>query len=298
MTTQAASLQLEVAPQPIERSRFRPARIVGMIPLVILAVFVLTALLADWIAPYSPYRTSLTTRLTPPFWQETGSFEHILGTDRLGRDILSRIIFGARYSLVTGLAAVLLGGLVGTTLGLIAGYYGRIVDALIMRTTDAMLSMPIILIALLFAVSFGPAFENLIIVLALVMWARFSRLVRGEVLTWKERDFVALARVAGCSDLRIMFVHILPNVVNALVVLATLQVGWALIVEASLSFLGAGIPPPTPSWGAMIADGGTNIMSAWWLSVFPGAALMLVLLSLNLLGDGLRDALDPKMAER
>jgi peptide/nickel transport system permease protein len=268
------------------------------VPVAILGVFVLAAVLADWISPHSPYTTSLTERLLPPAWQPGGSAEHLLGTDRLGRDILSRLIFGARYSLAAGLAAVLLGGLVGAALGLIAGYYGRWVDALIMRTTDAALSMPIILIALLFAVAFGPSFANLIVVLGLVMWARFARLVRGEVLSLKERDFVALARVAGSSDARIILVHILPNVLNGLMVLGTLQVGWVLIVEAALSFLGAGIPPPTPSWGGMIADGGTNIASAWWLSLFPGIALVLVLLALNLLGDTLRDVLDPKMAAR
>lgn len=281
-----------------ERTRLARPSAVTVVPALILGAFVLVALLADWIAPYSPYKTSLSENLLPPFWLQGGTTAHLLGTDRLGRDILSRIIYGARYSLATGLAAVLVGGVVGTFLGLIAGYFGRWVDAIIMRATDAMLSLPIILIALLFAVSFGPSFQNLIIVLALVMWARFARLVRGEVLTWKERDFVALARVAGCSDARIILVHIFPNVVNGLVVLATLQVGWALIVEASLSFLGAGIPPPTPSWGSMIADGGSNIASAWWLSVFPGIALLLVLLALNLFGDALRDALDPKMAER
>lgn len=290
----------ELPLQPAAQGQLRVGRraVVAAVPLAIVGLFVLVAVLADWIAPYSPYATSLTERLRPPFWQPGGSLEHLLGTDRLGRDILSRLIFGARFSLAAGVAAVLLGGLVGTALGLLAGYYGRLVDAAIMRATDAALSLPIILIALLFAVSFGPSFENLIAVLALVMWARFARLVRGEVLTWKERDFVALARVAGCSDRRILLRHILPNVVNSLVVLATLQMGWVLIVEASLSFLGAGIPPPAPSWGSMIADGGTTIASAWWLSVFPGIALALVLLALNLLGDLLRDALDPKAAER
>lgn len=270
--------------------------IVSRVPLVILAVFVVSALLADWVAPHSPYAIALTDRLLPPAWGTNGSSAHLLGTDRLGRDVLSRIIFGARYSLAAGLATILLGGLVGTALGLLAGYYGKWVDAVIMRLTDAMLSLPIILIALLFSVAFGPSFTNLIVVLALVMWARFTRLIRGEVLTWKEREFVALSRVAGASDLRIILVHVFPNVINTLVVLATLQMGWVLIVEASLSYLGAGVPPPTPSWGGMIADGGSNIVSAWWLSVFPGTALMLVLLALNLMGDVIRDAVDPRIA--
>jgi peptide/nickel transport system permease protein len=264
-------------------------------PMVILGFFITLALLADWIAPHSPYRTALSDRLVPPFWEGGGTAAHLLGTDRLGRDIVSRIVYGARVSLAAGLAAVLAGGLVGTVLGLVSGYFGRWVDGIIMRATDAMLSLPIILIALLFAVTLGPSFTNLILVLVLVMWARFARLVRGEVLSWKEREFVALARVAGCSTLRILFRHIFPNVANPLMVLATLQVGWVIIVESSLSFLGAGIPPPTPSWGAMIADGRAHVTTAWWLSFFPGLALVLLVLAINLLGDWLRDFLDPRM---
>jgi len=263
-------------------------------PLLILIVFSSLGIFAEVAAPYPPNQIALMHRLLPPFWQAGGTMAHPLGTDRLGRDITSRIIYGARVSLSAGLAAVALGGIVGTILGLLSGYYGRWADSFIMRATDATLSLPIILIALLFAVVFGPSFRNLVLVLGLVMWARFARLVRGEVLTWKEREFVALARVAGCSSFRILQRHIFPNIVNPLVVLATLQVGWVIIVEASLSFLGAGIPPPTPSWGAMIADGRSHITTAWWLSFFPGLALVLVVLSINLLGDWLRDFLDPR----
>jgi peptide/nickel transport system permease protein len=266
-----------------------------VVPAVILGFFVAIALLADWITVYSPYATMLSDRLVPPFWENGGTLAHLLGTDRLGRDILSRIIYGARVSLAAGLTAVAVGGTFGTILGLLSGYFGRWVDGIIMRATDAMLSLPIILIALLFAVTLGPSFTNLILVLVLVMWARFARLVRGEVLSWKQREFVALARVAGCSALRILCRHIFPNVVNPLMVLATLQVGWVIIVESSLSFLGAGIPPPTPSWGAMIADGRGYVTTAWWLSFFPGLALVLVVLAINLLGDWLRDFLDPRM---
>ena len=226
-----------------------------VVPLSILTLFIVLALFAEWIAPYPPNKIVLTDRLMPPVWEESGSWAHLLGTDRIGRDILSRIIFGARVSLAAGLFAVGAAVCIGTVLGLVSGFFGRWIDSVIMRITDAMLSLPIILIALLFAVTLGPSFTNLIIVLGLVMWARFARLVRGEVLTWKEREFVALARVAGCSSLRIMVRHLFPNVVNPLMVLATLQIGWVIIVESSLSFLGAGIPPPTPSWGAMMADG-------------------------------------------
>ena len=265
-----------------------------MLPLLILVTFGGLGALADAVAPHPPNAISLRSRLLPPFWQEGGALAHPLGTDRLGRDIASRIIHGARVSMAAGLAAVAVGGVIGALLGLISGYYGRWADTLIMRATDAMLSLPIILIALLFAVVFGPSFRNLVLVLGLVMWARFARLVRGEVLVWKEREFVALAQVAGCSSFRILRRHILPNILNPLVVLATLQVGWVIIVEASLSFLGAGIPPPTPSWGAMIADGRSHVTTAWWLSFFPGLALVLVVLSINLLGDWLRDYLDPR----
>ena len=266
-----------------------------VVPVSILAIFIVLALFAEWIAPYPPNKMVLTDRLLPPVWEETGSRAHLLGTDRIGRDILSRIIFGARVSLAAGLLAVAAAACIGTVLGLISGFYGRWIDSLIMRITDAMLSLPIILIALLFAVTLGPSFTNLIIVLGLVMWARFARLVRGEVLTWKEREFIALARVAGCSSLRIMVRHLFPNVVNPLMVLATLQIGWVIIVESSLSFLGAGIPPPTPSWGAMMADGRSYIASASWLSLYPGMALVAVVLSVNMLGDWMRDYLDPKM---
>lgn len=266
-----------------------------VVPLSILATFIFMALFAEWIAPYEPNKIVLTDRLLPPVWEDRGTWAHLLGTDRIGRDILSRIIFGARVSLAAGLLAVTAAAFIGTVLGLISGFYGRWVDSVIMRITDAMLSLPIILIALLFAVTLGPSFTNLIIVLGLVMWARFARLVRGEVLTWKEREFVALARVAGCSSLRIMARHLFPNVVNPLMVLATLQIGWVIIVESSLSFLGAGIPPPTPSWGAMMADGRSYIATASWLSLYPGMALVAVVLSVNMLGDWMRDYLDPKM---
>lgn len=280
----------ETADVPKRRSRRLP-----VLALTILGTFIVMALLADWISPTSPTAMSLRERTLPPAWLDRGTITHVLGTDRIGRDILSRIIHGARVSLAAGVMAVLFGGVVGSILGLVSGYFGRWADTVIMRLTDTMLSLPIILIALLFAVSLGPSFTNLIIVLGLVMWARFARLVRGEVLTWKEREFVALAKVGGCSSMRIMSRHIFPNLVNPLMVLATLQVGWVIIVESSLSFLGAGIPPPAPSWGSMIADGRGYIATAWWMSLFPGLALVLVVLSVNMLGDWLRDHLDPRL---
>ena len=267
---------------------------VPIVPLVILGSFLLMAVFAEAIAPHSATIGVLPDRLLPPAWQDGGKSTYLLGTDLLGRDVLSRIITGARVSLIAASVTVALGGIVGTVLGLISGYFGGWVDVLIMRATDAVLSLPIILIALLFAVLFGPGLTVVIVVLALAMWARFARLIRGEVLSLKEREFVALAKVAGGSSTRIIVRHIFPNVVNPLVVLATLQLSWVIILEAGLSFLGAGIPPPTPSWGLMVSEGRGYIRDGWWLSVFPGLAIVLLVLALNLLGDALRDAIDPR----
>lgn len=269
-------------------------RTASVAPIVLLVLFVLMAILADYIVPHSATIGVLPDRLLPPAWQEGGRSTYLLGTDLLGRDVLSRIITGARVSLIAASVTVAIGGTVGTVLGLISGYFGGWLDVLIMRATDAVLSLPIVLIALLFAVLFGPGLTVVIVVLALAMWARFARLIRGEVLSLKEREFVALAKVAGASSTRIIVRHIFPNVVNPLVVLATLQLSWVIILEAGLSFLGAGIPPPTPSWGLMVAEGRGYIRDAWWLSVFPGLAIVLLVLSLNLLGDALRDKIDPR----
>jgi peptide/nickel transport system permease protein len=193
--------------------------------------------------------------------------------------------------------SILVGGTIGTSLGLLAGYRGGWVDALIMRMVDLSLAFPSILLALIFAVTVGASFWVVVAVLGFILWARYARLVRGEVLTWKQLDFVSLARMAGCSSLRIIATHLLPNVANSIIVLSTLQVGWAIVVEASLSFLGAGIPAPAPTWGGMVSEGRKYVDSLWWVSVFPGVAIMLVVLSFNLFGDWLRDVLDPKLRQ-
>lgn len=268
-----------------------------LVPVMILAALVIVALLAPFLAPYSPYEGSLPDKLKPPFWVAGGSIDHPLGTDKFGRDILSRLIYGARVSLAISLTALLIGSSVGTVLGLISGYFGGWVDALIMRVADIALSLPLVLMALLLVTIFGPSFAIVIIVIALLIWARYARQVRGEVLSIKEKDFVALARTAGCSHIWIMTRSIFPNLVNTLIVLITLQVGWVILLEASLSFLGVGIPPPQPAWGVMIADGRALVASAWWISVVPGVAILLVVLSLNLFGDWLRDALDPRLRQ-
>jgi len=207
------------------------------------------------------------------------------------------MIYGGRVSLMIGLLGLLVGGGIGATLGLIAGYAGGRVDAFLMRVTDTALSFPIILFAILLVVILGGSILTVVIAVALVLWARFARVVRGETLSLRERDFVALARLAGSSPRRIIVVHLLPNVFNTLMVLLSLQVGWVIIVEASLSFLGAGVPPPTPTWGSMIAEGRDYIASAWWISFFPGLAILVTVLAFNLLGDWLRDALDPTLRQ-
>ena len=263
----------------------------------IIVVMVLAALFAPLLAPHSPTEQSLPDKLRPPAWQEGGSMKNILGTDVLGRDVLSRLIYGARVSLTVAAAALLAGGGVGLALGILAGYTGGRVDSFIMRVVDATLTFPTILIALLLAVSLGPGLGTIAIAITVIIWARFARIVRGEVLGVKTRDFVALARVHGCSHVRIMVVHIVPNVLNTFMVLLTLNIGFVVIVEATLSFLGAGIPPPTPSWGQMVSDGRSHIASAWWLSVVPGGAIMLVVLAFNLFGDWLRDWLDPRLRQ-
>jgi peptide/nickel transport system permease protein len=266
------------------------------VPVALLTfLLVIPALLAPQVAPYDPLKGSLAKRLKPPVWEAGGSSAHLLGTDKLGRDLLSRIIYGARVSLAVSAVAIFVGGIIGITLGLMSGYFGGRVDSLIMRLVDISLSLPTILLALVLVAAVGPSFGTVIAVLVVLLWARYARLVRGETLSIKERDFVARARVAGASHTRIMVRYIFPNVVNSLVVLATLQVGYVILLESALSFLGAGLPRPTPAWGLMIADGRELIVTAWWVSMFPGLAIMLTVLALNLLGDWLRDHLDPKL---
>jgi len=272
----------------------REFRRLPWVSFAVIAVLALVAVLAPLIATHSPTEQSLPDKLRPPAWQEGGSTKHLLGTDLLGRDVFSRLVYGARVSLTVAMFALLSGGLIGLAIGILAGYAGGRTDSALMRIVDATLTFPTILIALVLAVSLGAGLGTIVLAITVIIWARFARVVRGEVLTVKTRDFVALARVHGCSHVRIMAIHIVPNVLNTFMVLMTLHIGFVIIVEASLSFLGAGIPPPTPSWGQMVADGRSHIASAWWLSALPGAAIMLVVLSFNLFGDWLRDWLDPR----
>ena len=273
------------------------AGFIPTVPIIIMVLIVLTALLAPLIAPYSPIKGSLPDKLVPPAWVEGGSMEHVLGTDFLGRDVLSRIIHGTRVSLLVSLLAVFVAGAFGTSVGLISGFFGGRIDSLLMRITDIGLSLPMILMAIVLVTAVGPSFGNVILVIVVLLWPRYARQIRGEVLSVKEREFVALAHIADCSPFRIITRHLLPNVMPTLLVLATLQVGFVILLEAGLSFLGVGIPAPTPAWGLMVAEGRGLIASAWWLSLFPGIAILLAVLSVNLLGDWTRDRLDPKLRQ-
>ena len=260
----------------------------------VLILLFLAAIFASSISPRSPAEQDLARTLVPPFWEEEGSFSHPLGTDNLGRDILSRLLHGSRVSLLVGFCAVFLSCLFGVWLGLLSGFFGGWWDSLMMRLTDVQLSMPYILMAIAIIGALGPSTTNLIIVLALCNWASYARVIRGEVLSVKENEFVELAVVGGCRTGRILSRHILPNVANTVIVLTTLDFGRMIIFEASLSFLGLGVQPPAPSWGNMLADGRAYLTQAWGLATFPGLAILFTVLATNLLGDWLRDILDPK----
>ncbi|MFC1533368.1 ABC transporter permease [Thermodesulfobacteriota bacterium] len=265
-----------------------------IIPLVIITILLVAALFGPIFAPYSPTKVSPKDSLKPPFWNSGGNFAHPFGTDRMGRDIFSRILYGARLSLGISLAVIAMGGVAGTILGLVSGYLGGRTDAVIQRGVEAVLSIPLILIALIIVYTLGPSITMVMFILAPFLAARFARMVRGDTLKVKEEQFILLARAVGASSTRIMWKHILPNVFNTIIVVATLEVGHLILVESSLSFLGVGVPPPHPAWGAMVASGRDQIMSAYWLSLIPGLVILATVLSLNLFGDWLRDTLDPR----
>jgi peptide/nickel transport system permease protein len=273
------------------------ARQLPALPLAILVPFVLIALFADWIAPYDPTEPIPGARIfEPPFWMEGGSTHALLGTDFQSRDLLSRLIFGARVSLIVGVTGTLVAGSIGTALGILAGYLGGWVDQVIMRLTDAWLALPALVFAIFLATMLGPSMWNIVIILGAVYWTRYARVIRGEVLSLREREFVKLAEIAGGSRTRVIFRHILPNVLNSTMVLASLTIGVVIIAEASLSFLGVGVPPPEPAWGSMLADGRSMLMVGdWWLTIFPGLGILLVVLATQLLGDWLRVRLDPQL---
>ncbi len=262
---------------------------------LILALLVVLAVFAPQIAPHDPTRQDLRARLAPPVWAEGGSVNHLLGTDQLGRDILSRAIYGTRISLLVGVSVVVLAATLGTFLGLLAGFLGGRVDTVLMRVVDVFLAFPFLLLAIVFMATLGASLGNIILVLAITGWVEYARVVRGQVLAVREFEYIQAARALGARALPIMLKHVLPNVFASVIVIASLQIGTVIISEASLTFLGLGIPPSIPTWGTMLATGREYFALAWWLATFPGLAIVLTVLSVNFLGDWLRDVFDPTL---
>lgn len=269
----------------------RPQAVLG---LAALAVVVITAIGAPFVAPHDPYVQSLDERLRPPFWSG-GSLTHPLGTDQLGRDILSRLIYGARISMAVGFAAILISGSLGVAAGVMAGFYGGFVDEGLMRLVDLRLALPFILLIIAVIAVFGPNLFNLVVILGLTGWAPYARVVRAEVLSSREREFVTAARALGASDGRLMVRHILPNTLASAIVIGSLELAQMIVTESALSFLGLGVQPPTPSWGNMLGEGRDYLLTSWWLATFPGLAIALTAVAINLVGDWLRDLLDPRL---
>lgn len=266
-----------------------------LIGLVIVILVVVAAVFAPVLAPADPFAQRLENRMRPPTWNVSGSLEHVLGTDDYGRDILSRILYGGRVSLAVGAAAILIAGGFGVALGLLAGYFGGFTEAVLMRLADMQQAMPGVLLAIIVIASLGTNVLNLIIVLAIGSWVPYARIVFGTVRSLREREFVAGARTVGASDARIILRHILPNTWTPIIVLGTLQVGRMILLEAGLSFLGLGVPPPEPSWGSMIAEGRHRLFIAPWMTTIPGLTILITVLGINFLGEGLRRALDPRL---
>lgn len=264
----------------------------GSIVLFVVAV----ALLAPLIAPHDPVAQNLAVVLQPPVWSEGGTWDHPLGTDHFGRDVLSRILYGTRISLVIGTVAALIGATIGVTAGIVSGYYSGVIGQIIMRIVDINLAFPLILLALTVVAILGPNLRNMIIVMAITTWMIYARVVRGVTLSISQQEFVEAARSVGANDLRILVRHILPNLLAPILVIWTLEVARVILMESALSFLGLGVPPPTPSWGRMLAEGRDYLTVAGWIATYPGLAIMLTVLGINFLGDGLRDLLDPRQS--
>ena len=277
--------------QSVPKRRVRIALWPGLAATMLL-IFVLGALSANVVAPHDPIEGTLLDRLKPPL-----TAGYLLGTDVQGRDILSRVIYGTRVSLSVALITVLISASLGSLIGLYSGFHGSWVDGLTMRVVDSVLGFPLIMLALLFAISLGPGFATVVLSISLVSWASYARVVRGEALTLRQREFITSARVVGCSNHRIVFRYLLPNVAPTIFVLATMQIGGVILVEAGLSFIGAGIPAPTPDWGGMVSGGRDYISTAWWISLWPGLAIVVVVLAVNTVGDWLREVLDPRLRQ-
>ncbi|MEK8130624.1 ABC transporter permease [Paenibacillus filicis] len=267
----------------------------GILGLAVLLAIAVIAVAAPLLAPHDPAQTNVARKLLPPAWSARGIAEYPLGTDNLGRDIWSRLIYGSRVSLIVGFCSVIISGMIGIVLGLISGYYGRWIDVLIMRIVDALLAIPTILFMMLFMFVLGPGIGTLIFVIGVTSWVSYARMIRSEVLAVRERDFVRSAKAVGAGDLRIIFVHVLPNVISSFIVISTLSIGRVIIAEASLSFLGLGIQSPDVSWGGMLSDGRQYLATSWWVATFPGIIITITVLAVIFVGDWLRDWLDPKL---
>jgi peptide/nickel transport system permease protein len=263
--------------------------------MLVVAGVLLTAAFAPVIAPFDPLAQDIGQRLREPGWLDAQGRTHLLGTDHLGRDILARIIYGSRIALLVGLAAVLISGVLGMVIGLISGYFGGRVDDFFMRLADVQLAFPFILLAIAVIGVLGPSLRNIIIVIGVSSWVVYARVVRGEVLSIRERDFVQAAIALGSRDTQVLVRHVLPNTFTPWLVVATLDMARVIVIESALSFLGLGVQPPTPTWGGMLADGRVYLSTAWWLATFPGLAILVTVLGINLFGDGLRDTLDPRL---
>jgi peptide/nickel transport system permease protein len=299
---QAGEVALERANAPIagptagRRSLRRLWRLKwGLAAAVVLLLIVLVTLAAPWLAPYSPVEVDIQHRLGPPAWMEGGKTDHWLGTDQIGRDLLSRMIYGGRVSLLIGVTAVAISSTIGVLLGLAAGYFGSKVDWIIMTLINVMLTFPFVLLALAVIAVLGPSLPNMIFVLGVAGWPIYARVVRAETMALREREFVVAGRALGMSHARIIFGQILPNLVSAITVVATLQIAQVIILESFLSFLGLGVQPPTPAWGNMLGEGRVYMLNSWWIAAFPGAAIFVTTLVINLMGNALRDWLDPHM---
>jgi peptide/nickel transport system permease protein len=300
VATAERSLALEGAPPRPQIRQHQTLRRLGRIPTgilgaALLTLAIVTAIGAPALAPYGYDEQNLANRLKPPAWTAGGTWAHPLGTDPLGRDILSRIIWSARTSLSIAALSVVVAGAFGVVVGLLSGYYRGWIEALMMRLADIQLSFPYLLLAIAVMALLQPSIVNLIIVLALRSWVVYARTVRGSVLSVKEQEFVEGARALGATDLRIILRHLTPNVLTPVIVISSFQFAELIIAESSLSFLGLGVQPPTPSWGAMLSQGREYLTTAWWLGIFPGLAIILAVLGTNLFGDGIRDALDPRL---
>ncbi|SBS29620.1 Glutathione transport system permease protein GsiD [Marinomonas spartinae] len=265
-----------------------------MIGSVILAVIILAALFAPWLAPHDPYVQNVSQRMIPPIWHDKGTWNHILGTDKLGRDYLSRLLYGARISLMIGISAAVISGLIGTTLGVLAGYFGGRVDAVISYIITTRLALPVVLVALAMASLIGGSLQTVIVLLGLLLWDRFAVVARSTTQQLRDAEFIASAKVLGASTSYILIRELLPNILSALIVVMTLEMAHAILLEAALSFLGIGVQPPSPSWGLMVAEGKSYMFFQPWVIAIPGVALMVLVLAINLVGDGLRDMNAPE----